>query len=96
MSTSSRSSPPHFCVHREIHPSLPQFKNPDGPNAKPVDFRRLLLNKCQQEFESGAEAMKAVQEREKHDKEEKEKEKAEKEKAVEPKPEVGECKGKNV
>ncbi len=76
-------------MRREIHPSLPQFDNPDGPSAKKVDFRRLLLNKCQQEFESGAEAMKAVQEREKHDKEEKAKEKAEKEQAAEPKPEVG-------
>ena len=29
-----------------------------------VDFRRLLLNHCQVEFEKGTQAMKAVQERE--------------------------------
>lgn len=34
-----------------MHPKLPKFKNPDG--GKDIDFRRLLLNKCQEEFEKG-------------------------------------------
>jgi hypothetical protein len=34
-----------------------------------VQFRRTLLNKCQEEFEAGVTAMKAVSEREKQAKE---------------------------
>ncbi|GIL90582.1 hypothetical protein Vretifemale_18213 [Volvox reticuliferus] len=67
---------------KEIHPSLPQFPSNDPNNQKPVDFRRLLLNKCQQEFEDGVAAMKKVKEREEHNKEEAEKEKQGKEKAA--------------
>ena len=33
-----------------------------------MQFRRTLLNKCQEEFEAGQAAMKAVNEREKHKK----------------------------
>ncbi|EFJ49949.1 hypothetical protein VOLCADRAFT_80411, partial [Volvox carteri f. nagariensis] len=67
---------------KEIHPSLPQFPSNDPNNQKPVDFRRLLLNKCQQEFEDGVAAMKKVKEREEHNKEEAEKEKQGKQKAA--------------
>ncbi len=48
---------------REIHPRMPQFP-PAEPNGKPVDFRRMLLNKCQQEFEEGTRAMAKVKARE--------------------------------
>lgn len=34
-----------------------------------MQFRRTLLDKCQEEFEAGVTAMKAVSEREKHAKE---------------------------
>jgi hypothetical protein len=40
----------------------------DDEEGRPVQFRRTLLNKCQEEFESGANAMKAVAEREKREK----------------------------
>ncbi len=65
-------------LRREIHPSLPTFQSNDPSSTKPVDFRRLLLNKCQQEFEDGVAAMKKVKEREEHDKEEAEKQGKEK------------------
>ena len=42
---------------------LPTFDNPEQPN-KRVDLRRLLLNKCQIEFEKGIEADTKVKARE--------------------------------
>jgi translation initiation factor 4G len=45
---------------------------PDGGKPRKLSFRRLLLNKCQEEFEKGDAAMNAVAEREKKDKERKE------------------------
>lgn len=42
---------------------LPTFDNPETPN-KRVDLRRLLLNKCQIEFEKGIEADSKVKARE--------------------------------
>ena len=42
---------------------LPTFDNPETPN-KRVDLRRLLLNKCQVEFEKGIEADSKVKARE--------------------------------
>ncbi|KAL3146714.1 hypothetical protein ABBQ38_014702 [Trebouxia sp. C0009 RCD-2024] len=47
--------------------ALPSFEVPSqDANKRPCStFRRLLLNKCQMEFEKGAAAMKAVQAREK-------------------------------
>jgi translation initiation factor 4G len=47
-----------------LNPALPELEGDDGT---PVQFRRTLLNKCQEEFERGAVAMKAVAEREKRD-----------------------------
>eukprot|EP00955_Chlamydomonas_euryale_P032721 344112-Chlamydomonas_euryale.AAC.3 len=38
---------------------LPTFDNPEQPS-KRIDFRRLLLNQCQSEFEKGIDADKAV------------------------------------
>jgi hypothetical protein len=49
-----------------LNPALPSLKDEEGND---VQFRRTLLNKCQEEFEAGATAMKAVSEREKHAKE---------------------------
>lgn len=46
----------------KLNPALPALDDEEG---KPVQFRRTLLNKCQDEFERGAQAMKAVAEREK-------------------------------
>jgi len=48
-------------VHK-LNPALPELEDEEG---NPVQFRRTLLNKCQDEFEHGATAMKAVAEREK-------------------------------
>ena len=42
---------------------LPTFDNPETPS-KRVDLRRLLLNKCQVEFEKGIEADSKVKARE--------------------------------
>ncbi len=42
---------------------LPTFENPEQPS-KRIDFRRLLLNKCQVEFEKGIEADSKVKARE--------------------------------
>ena len=44
----------------------------EGKAPRKLNFRRLLLNKCQEEFEKGDAAMNAVAEREKKDKERKE------------------------
>lgn len=51
---------------KDIHSSVPSFPNPE-PGGKAIDFRRLLLNKCQAEFESGSEALKAIKAREEAD-----------------------------
>jgi hypothetical protein len=40
-----------------------------GKPKRKLNFRRLLLNKCQEEFEKGDAAMNAVAEREKKEKE---------------------------
>jgi CTP:molybdopterin cytidylyltransferase MocA len=45
-----------------LNPALPSLEDEDG---NPVQFRRTLLNKCQEEFERGVVAMKAVADREK-------------------------------
>lgn len=55
-----------------IHPRLPSFEDPSLPNGKRMDFRRLLLNKCQEEFEKGTAAMRAVEAREAKERDEKE------------------------
>ena len=47
-----------------LNPALPELEDDEG---NPVQFRRTLLNKCQEEFETGASAMKAVAEREKRE-----------------------------
>lgn len=47
----------------EDKPILPTYDNPEHPT-KRIDFRRLLLNKCQEEFENGILADKLVKERE--------------------------------
>ena len=47
-----------------LNPALPELEDDDG---SPVQFRRTLLNKCQEEFETGAVAMKAVAERERRE-----------------------------
>ena len=44
-------------------PLLPTFENPDSAT-KRIDLRRLLLNKCQVEFEKGIEADSKVKARE--------------------------------
>jgi translation initiation factor 4G len=49
-----------------LNPALPELEDDEG---NPVQFRRTLLNKCQDEFEQGAMAMKAVAEREKREQE---------------------------
>mgnify|MGYP001807357910 CR=1 FL=1 len=76
-------------TRREIHPNLPTFPSNDPSSNKPVDFRRMLLNKCQQEFEDGTAAMQKVKAREEHDKEEAEKKLHEKEKKDETTPAQG-------
>eukprot|EP00955_Chlamydomonas_euryale_P048281 353927-Chlamydomonas_euryale.AAC.2 len=45
-------------------PLLPTFESPETA-PKRIDFRRLLLNKCQDEFEKGIDADSAVKAREK-------------------------------
>jgi len=47
-----------------LNPALPELMDDNGT---PVQFRRTLLNKCQEEFERGALAMKAVADREKRE-----------------------------
>ena len=50
---------------------LPDFTEADPETGEPkkVTFRRIILNKCQSEFEKGAEAMAAVEGREQKAKE---------------------------
>lgn len=50
-----------------LNPALPDLHDDDG---NPVNFRRALLNKCQEEFDYGVNAMKAVAAREKRQQEE--------------------------
>lgn len=52
-----------FC---RLNPALPDLTDDDG---NPVNFRRALLNKCQEEFDYGVNAMKAVAERERREEE---------------------------
>jgi len=50
----------------DLNQVLPSFKSVDAEGKEEtVEFRRVLLNKCQSEFEEGAAAMLAVQAREK-------------------------------
>lgn len=55
----------------KMNANLPEFEDPDSEEAKKITFRRVLLNKCQEEFEAGDEAIKAVDAREKRDAERK-------------------------
>jgi translation initiation factor 4G len=50
---------------------LPRFPDPNGD--REVSFKRVLLNKCQEEFESGEAAMKAVAEQDERNKAESDK-----------------------
>lgn len=45
--------------------ALPDFPDPENPEGKRLNLRRLLLNKCQEEFEAGTAAIAAVSAREK-------------------------------
>lgn len=58
--------PPRPLSTCRLNPLLPELKDEED---NLVQFRRQLLNKCQEEFEAGAMAMKAVTEREKQNKE---------------------------
>jgi translation initiation factor 4G len=50
----------------DLNHSLPTFTGEDEEGGtQEITFRRLLLNKCQEEFEEGDVAMKAVEAREK-------------------------------
>lgn len=54
----------------DLNQSLPTFKDESNEeNAQEITFRRVLLNKCQEEFEEGDAAMKAVEAREKAEQE---------------------------
>ena len=55
----------------DLNQVLPSFKvvDEDGKE-EDVEFRRVLLNKCQLEFEEGGAAMRAVEAREKRQQEE--------------------------
>lgn len=45
--------------------ALPEFDPPAGSDdKKKINFRRSLVNKCQEEFMAGAQAMQAVKTRE--------------------------------
>lgn len=53
----------------DLNKELPTFKDEAGEEGgSDITFRRLLLNKCQEEFEEGDAAMKAVEAREKKEK----------------------------
>eukprot|EP00798_Chlamydomonas_sp_ICE-L_P001220 gene1220-32561_t len=72
----------HFCemysnLCRTIHPLLPSFPSAQA-GGRPIDFRRLLLNKCQVEFENGTAAMRAESEEVDDETLEKEEEEADK------------------
>lgn len=44
------------------------FEDSEDPSGKKINFRRLLLGKCQTEFEAGTAAMKAVEQQEANEK----------------------------
>ena len=55
----------------DLNQVLPSFKVLDEEGREEeVEFRRVLLNKCQSEFEEGGAAMRAVEAREKRQREE--------------------------
>ena len=55
----------------DLNQVLPKFKGVDQDGKEEdVEFRRVLLNKCQYEFEEGGAAMRAVEAREKRQQEE--------------------------
>jgi hypothetical protein len=58
----------------KLFSKMPTFDDPDSTEVPPkkITFRRVLLNKCQEEFELGNEAMAAVEAREKKEREAKE------------------------
>ena len=66
---------PTFCelyseLCRDMSKELPDFEDPEGNvgtdgKQMRITFRRILLNKCQMEFEKGANAKAAVENREK-------------------------------
>ena len=64
---------PTFCeiyatLCNDLNQALPEFDpEPDAEDQKRITFRRVLLNKCQEEFEEGAAAILAVKAREKAD-----------------------------
>ena len=43
---------------------FPEFPDERNPELKPHTFKRLLLNKCQEEFEKGDADIKAVEQEE--------------------------------
>ena len=52
----------------DLNQRLGSYKpEPGSGDEKDITFRRLLLNKCQEEFTEGARAISAVKEREKTD-----------------------------
>lgn len=54
----------------DLNASLPTFKDESSEEGgQEITFRRVLLNKCQEEFEEGDAAMKAVEAREKAEQE---------------------------
>ena len=54
----------------DLNQSLPTFKDESSEEGgQEITFRRVLLNKCQEEFEEGDAAMKAVEAREKAEQE---------------------------
>ncbi len=61
---------PTFCeiyssLCYDLNQVLPEFEGEEGEEApKKINFRRTLLNKCQEEFEEGAAAFRAVKARE--------------------------------
>ena len=60
-------SEPEMCATLcyNLHWELPTFQDEDGEEGgSEITVRRLLLNKCQEEFEEGAAAMAAVYSRE--------------------------------
>ena len=76
----------------KLNPALPELEDEEG---RPVQFRRTLLNKCQEEFDYGVQAMNAVSQRElqkaaHHEKHEEEAKEEEMPKEVEETTEEGE------
>lgn len=61
------SFPPFLCCF--LSSAASDSPEEAGKPKRKLNFRRLLLNKCQEEFEKGDAAMNAVAEREKKEKE---------------------------